>query len=114
MDSIKRSLELAERNPDLKRVLRETHEEIRDWYCIDLTHEQILGFYHEHPNIYSDAVEDFDTMTREGFIDVVCQDILGISWPCGGEVKERKGGEDKFFADLHEKAKEKGYKIVSE
>lgn len=115
MEPIERSVELANMNPELKALIKETNNEIADWYGVDLTDKQIVTIYNNNPSLYTEALDSkFDTLARETFADILCNMILGISWPTGGEIARYEGGEDKFFADLKSKGKSQGYVFVED
>lgn len=112
--SEKRSTILAKRNPKLKKLIKETHSTIRDWYSIDLTCDQIVDIYNNHPDLYESAYQGFDSLERDWFIDVLCEKIMGCSWPCNGELWAMGDeGAESFFARLTKLANEKGYKIIN-
>jgi len=85
----------------MEALVKEIKETMMDWFCFDLTNEQIEEYLKENP------IKWFDTVEREDYADYLAKKITGLNFPLNMDTKEYK---DNFYKQLTIKSKEMGYR----
>jgi hypothetical protein len=94
------------------RIIERIREEARSWYGIDMTFEQVNGFFSGETEALNEiATNGMDTCSREMCAEILGRKLVGRSWPCGGDPDEVS---QQFFADLKAALDQRGIKHTLE
>lgn len=78
-------------------------EEMKYWYCLELTKKQVTEYVKES------NIDCFDTVEREDYGKYIAREVTGMSWPMNGSSADYK---KEFYSLFFKNCEEKGYKVI--
>lgn len=80
------------------KLIKTIIEDMGVYYSVVLTSNRVKKLLKTHPSLAIEIVDnEFDTSSRESFLEELALDLTGLSWPLNGDSKKIKVKFSKVF-----------------